>query len=316
LVTSGVNPLMAYGKLFLGAFGSRFGLIETVVKATPLMLAGLGVALAFRCSFFNIGAEGQLYMGAFAATWAAYAFSELDAAFLLPFMLLLGFLGGGFWGMIPGVLKVKLRVNEIITTLMMNYIAILWVTHMLVGPWMYEGFPWSPIITEAARLPNLAGSRLHVGIFFALIAAVLIYLMLMKTRLGYEIRVVGANIKAARYAGISIFKTIIPAVIISGGLAGIAGMVQVSAIHYRIMPGLSPGYGYTAVVVALLGKLHPIGVIASSIFFGGLLVGADMMQRAVGIPVALVNIIESLVLLLIVAGEFLIRYRVSFERGG
>jgi simple sugar transport system permease protein len=206
-----------------------------------------------------------------------------------------------------------MNVNEIITTLMMNYIAILWVSHLLVGPWMYEGFPWSPIIPLGAQLPSLPDSRLHMGIFFGIIAAVLIYVALMKTKWGYETRVVGENIRAARYAGISIFKTVVLAVIISGGLAGIAGMVQISAIHHRIMIGLSPGYGYTAVVIALLGKLNPIGVIIASIVFGGLLVGTEMMQRAVGIPVALIHVIESLVLILIITGEFFIKYRIQIK---
>jgi len=311
LMSSGVDPLFAYTRLFLGAFGDKFGLTETIVKATPLMLTGLGVALAIRSGFFNLGAEGQFYMGAFLATLVAYGFPNTSMVILLPLMLFSGFVMGGAWGAIPALLKVRLNVNEIITTLMMNYIAILWVAHMLVGPWSYQGFPWSPVIPIGAQLPSLADSRLHAGIFFALIAAAVIYLGLMKTKWGFETRVVGTNIRAARYAGISVLRTIIPVAIISGGLAGIAGMVQVSGVTQRVMVTLSPGYGYTAVVIAFLGKLHPVGVVISSIFFGGLLVGAEMMQRAVGIPVALVTVIEALVLLLIVAGEFLTRYKIS-----
>ncbi len=316
----GVSPLLAYKRIFVGAFGSLYGLSETIVKATPLMICGVGLAIAFKALVWNIGAEGQLLMGAVAATWVAlYAIPDAPAVVLLPCMFVAGFLGGAFWGVIPGILKAKLRANEVITSLMMVYIASELVNYLVYGPWKGAeewGFPYSSKFPSSAQLPRLLGTRIHYPtLILALLLAMLVYVLMMRTKLGYEIRVTGENPEAARYAGMSYFKTVVLVMLISGGLAGLAGVGEVAGIHHRLRypQGISPGYGFTAIIVAWLGRLNPLAVILTSLLFGGLLVGGDAIQVALGLPVATINIFNGVILFFVLGGELLTRYKITFE---
>lgn len=314
----GVDPLLAYKRIFKGAFGSLYGLSETMVKATPLMICGVGLAIAFKALVWNIGAEGQLLMGAVAATWVAlYAIPEAPAVILLPCMFAAGFLGGATWALIPGILKAKFRANETITTLMTVYIASELVNYLVYGPWKGAeewGFPYSSKFPLAAQLPRLGNTRIHYPtLLIALALAALAYILLMRTKLGYEIRVTGSNPDAARYAGMNYFKTVMLVMLISGGLAGLAGVGEVAGIHHRLRypQGISPGYGFTAIIVAWLGRLNPLAIIFTSLLFGGLLVGGDALQVALGLPVATINIFNGVILFFVLGGELLTRYKIT-----
>ncbi|MFQ6014670.1 MAG: ABC transporter permease [Anaerolineae bacterium] len=314
----GVDPLLAYRRIFVGAFGSLYGLSETIVKAIPLMICGVGLAIAFKALVWNIGAEGQLLIGATAATWLALSFPDLPAIVLLPAMFTAGFLGGALWGFIPGILKAKLRANEVITSLMMVYIASELVNYLVYGPWKGAaewGFPYTDKFSLSAQLPRLFNTRIHYPtLILALVLAVLIYVLVMRTRLGYEIRVTGENPEAARYAGMDYLKTIVLVMLISGGLAGLAGVGEVAGIHYRLRypQGISPGYGFTAIIVAWLGRLNPLAIILTSFVFGGLLVGGDAIQVALGLPMATINLFNGVILFFVLGGELLTRYKITF----
>lgn len=317
LLAAGANPLTTYKAMFLGAFGSKYSLSETMVKAIPLMLCGLGVSIAFRMLFWNIGAEGQLAVGGIAAAGVAlFGAKMLPAALLLPAMFVAGFTAGALWGLVPALLKAFIRVNEIIVTLMMNYIAILWVEYLFYGPWKDPagyGFPGTAQFAEAAWLPRLPGTRVHLGLAFAIVAAVFIWLVLGRTKWGYEIRVIGENPRAATYAGISLMRNIILVMILSGGLAGLAGMAEVSGIAHRLQKGLTVGYGYTAIIVAWLGKLNPWGVLLVAILLAGLLVGGDQIQITMQLPAAVALILQGAILFFMLGGELFTRYRLRLE---
>jgi ABC-type uncharacterized transport system permease subunit len=317
LLMAGANPLTTYKAMFLGAFGSKYSLSETMVKAIPLMLCGLGVSIAFRMLFWNIGAEGQLAVGGIAAAGVALFGAEwLPAAVLLPAMFVAGFVAGALWGLVPALLKAFIRVNEIITTLMMNYIAILWVEYLFYGPWKDPagyGFPGTAQFPEAAWLPRLPGTRLHLGLALGIVAAVFIWLVLRRTKWGYEIRVIGENPRAATYAGISLMRNIILVMVLSGGLAGLAGMAEVSGIAHRLQKGLTVGYGYTAIIVAWLGKLNPWGVLLVAILLAGLLVGGDQIQITMQLPAAVALILQGAILFFMLGGELFTRYRLRLE---
>ncbi|MEM3506841.1 MAG: ABC transporter permease [Candidatus Bathyarchaeia archaeon] len=320
----GIDPLQVYWKIFVGAFGSFYGLSETIVKAIPLMLCGLGLAMAFKALFWNIGAEGQLLLGAIAATWVALSFPDAPSYILLPSMFAIGFISGALWCLIPAILKSKLNINEIITTLMMNYIALELLKYLVYGPWKGPeewGFPYTTKFSPSAQLPRLFNTRIHYPtLILALLLAILIYILITKTKLGYEIRVVGENPWAAKYSGISYSKVIIIVALVSGGLAGVAGVGEVAGIQYRLRLGVSgagyvyaTGYGYVAIIVAWLGKLNSLGVILSSLLFGGLLIGGDAIQL-IGLPVAAVNIFNGIILLFVLGGEVLARYKIKLRR--
>ena len=309
-----INPLEAYSVLLSGSFGSLHAISETLVKAIPLMLCALGTALAFKASFWNIGAEGQLQIGAFAATWVALSIGVLPSAITIPVMFLAGFVLGGLWGAIPAFLKTKLGADEIVTTLMMNFIAIFWVYYWIYGPWRDPeayGVSRSYIFPDNAQLPIIPGTRIHLTLFIALAAAAIVYLMLYRTKIGYEIRVVGNNPRAAIYAGMKATAVMIFVNFICGGLSGIAGVGEVAGVTKALLKGFSPGYGYTAIIIAWLAKLHPIGVIVASILFGGLLVGGQTVQVLFGIPIAIIMAFEALILFCVLGGEILKRYHIT-----
>lgn len=313
----GVNPAVAYGKIFRGAFGSLYGFSETIVKAIPLLLCGIGLTLAFKALIWNIGAEGQLLIGAVAATGIALNLTA-PSYVILPLMFAAGFVAGAAWSLLPAILKAKLNVNEVITTLMLNYIALKLVEYLVYGPWRGPeewGFPYTSKFPPEARLPRIPGTRIHYPtLIIGVIAVVATYILLNKTKIGYEIRVVGENIDAARYAGINYLKTVLLVMVVSGGLAGIAGVGEVAGIQHRLRMGISPGYGYTAIIVAWLGGLNPWVTLASSILLGGLLVGGDIIQTSLGLPVAAIDIFNGIILIFIIAGEILKRYKIRIVR--
>jgi len=307
----GTNPLDAYRSLARGAFGSERAITQTAIRAVPLLLIALGLTLAFRSKVWNIGAEGQFFMGALAATWFSLQFETLPVYVMLPAMTVVAFIGGALWGLIPALLRAYMGANEIVTSLLLNYVAVFFVNYLIRSPMKDPDYflPQSAPLPDAATLPLIGDTRLHAGIIIALICVPLIYLILWKTPLGYRLRVVGSNPDAARYAGISVERSIITVMVISGGLAGIAGMVEVAAVHHRLMAGISPGFGFTAIVVALLGQLNPMGVLFASYFFASLVIGADSMQRVVGLPVSLTEVIQALVVLFFLAGDYFSKRR-------
>jgi ABC-type uncharacterized transport system permease subunit len=307
LIILKVNPAGAYSALVRGAVGNRFGLTQTLVKATPLLLVGLGISIAFRASCINIGGEGQMIVGALSATWFSLAASSWPGPLLIPAVLGISLLAGSLWGLVPGILKAKFDVNEILTTIMMNSIALQLMNFLLQGPLMDpKGIESGTYLAQSARLPKQAWlarlipqTMLHTGIFLALGMALVVYLLLWRTTIGYRIRAVGLNPEASRYSGINVPVNQALSLTLAGGLAGMAGAVEVIGVQHRLLEGLTSGYGFTGIVAALLGWLHPLGLIPASIFFGGLLVGADTMQRAVQVPSALIGAILGIVVLFV-----------------
>ncbi len=313
----GENPLEAYWVMFSGAFGSVNGLASTVVTATPLLLVGLGICISFRGGVINIGAEGQLIVGALASTATALALHTWPGWALLPVTLLAGALAGGAWGGIAGVLKARLNVNEILSTVMLNAIAFQLMNFLLSGPMLDPAqiaagtnIPQSDALPQQAWLTRLIPrSLLHSGAILAVALAVLVYFLLWRTTLGYRIRAVGLNPFAARYAGMNVPYFLSLSLILSGAFAGLAGAVEVAGVHHRIMEGISGGYGFSGIVAALFGKLHPLGAIPASFLFGGLLVGADKMQRIVQVPSSLIGVINGMVVMFVVASDIFVRRR-------
>jgi len=311
----GINPIVAYTSLFEGSFGSVYGITETIVKSIPLTLTGLAAAVSFKTRFFNIGGEGQFYLGALLATWVALVAGELPPILLLPAVIVAGLVGGILW-IVPSVLlKIKFELNEIFTTLMMNFVMIYFVSFMVSGPMREPGgiLPKTAIISSSAWLPRLvAGSRLHAGFLLALFSTFIVWWVLEKTTLGYRIKAVGASSKAARYAGMDVSRTIVIACVIGGAFAGLAGVLEVSGLHHRLAEEISPfpiGYGYLGIWVALLGRLNPLGVLVSSYLFAFLIVGGQSMQLRAGVPVGMIYVIQGLIVLFVISGEFLTRRR-------
>ncbi|KUG05036.1 nucleoside abc transporter, permease protein 1 [hydrocarbon metagenome] len=316
LAVSGYSAAVVFTKMFNGALGSPYAISETIVKAIPLMIAGLAISLAFKMKLWNIGAEGQIYMGAFAASGIALALGNGSPYILIPLMMIAGFAAGALWGLVPGILKAYWQVNETIITLMLNYIGIFWVDYLVFGPWKDPnsmGFPLTPIFSPAAQLPTWGDSRVHLGLLFAVIIAIVFYLLVQYTRWGYEVRVMGESSQAARYAGMSVSKNIILVMMISGGIAGIAGMIEVSGITHRLQQGVSPGYGYTAIIVAWLARLNPFAIILVAFLFGALIVGGFAVQM-VGVSFSITQILQGMVLFFLLAGEIFLRYSLVLVR--
>ncbi len=307
LIILGVNPIRAYASMFYGAFGTLGGLYQSLVKATPLLLVGLGICIAFKASVINVGGEGQIIMGALAGTSIALALPGVPGWLLVPLGLLAGFMAGAFWGFIPGILKARFRVNEILSTIMMNSIALQFMNFLLQGPMMDpEGVSAGTFLAQTARLPANAWlprivprTLLHAGVYVAIALAVAVYVFLWRTTIGYEIRAVGLNPNASRYSAINVPFNQALSMTLAGGLAGMAGIIEVLGVHRRILEGFSGGYGFTGIVAALLGSLHPLGLIPASVLFGGLLVGSNTMQRSMQVPSALIQAILGLVVLFV-----------------
>ncbi len=327
IIAAGGDPLAAYLGLFEGAFGSARALSETTVWATPYILAGLAVSVAFKGGLFNIGAEGQLAFGAVAAAWVGYKLPDLLGTGLSPLIHVplavgAGMLAGAIWGAIPGWLKARTGGHEVINTIMMNYVALNLTSFLLNGP-MKDPNPLNvvartPEIAPSARIPPLfAGYRLHWGFILALLTAGLVWWMLQKTTLGFEVRTAGANPDAARYSGINVPLTIVVTMTLSGMLAGLAGAVEVTALNYRHELGFSVGYGFDAIAIALLGKTHPLGVVMAALLFGAMRNGATRMQFLTQIPTDVISVIQALILLFVAADaivRWLYRIRAREER--
>jgi len=313
----GVNPILAYERILYGAFGSIYSISETVTKSITLMLCSVGLALAFQTAIWNIGAEGQLLIGAIFGSGIALSFPQWPAYLLLPTMFLAGFIGGALWGLVPAVLKAKFQTNEVITTLMMNYIATKILEYLLYGPWRGKeawGFPYTEIFSSSAQLPTLGTTRIHYPtLMIAFVTVVALYILLTRTKLGFEIRVVGKNPEAAKYVGINYAKIILLVMMISGGLAGIAGIGEVAGIHHRLRIGISPGYGFTSIIVAWLSGLHLLSTIVVSILCSGLLVGGEMIQIALGLPIGVVEMFNGVFLFSLLIGEFFLRNKISLD---
>jgi ABC-type uncharacterized transport system permease subunit len=310
-----VNPIQAYAALWDGAFGSTNAFAETLVKATPLLLVGIGICISFRGDVINIGGEGQMIVGALLATWIGLTFTNLPGWFVITLAMLGGFVGGAIWGGIPGFLKAYFRVNEILSTVMMNAIAVQLMNFLLRGPMIDPNqaqraskIPQTARLLEAFRLPRFVPTRLHLGVLIAVVLAVLVYILLWRTTWGYRIRAVGQNPHASRYAGIKVQRYVVLALLLSGAFAGLAGATQVFGVNYRmITDGSASGFtgsaGFNGIVAALFGQLHPIWSIPASILFGALLVGANSMQRVVQIPSAFVTALNGLVVVFVVSSE-------------
>jgi len=306
----GINPLHAYRELLRGSLGTRNGIAETLVRTAPLLLAGLGITVAFRCGIWNIGAEGQIYMGALGAAIAGLYLPTLPAGIHIVLVILCGFLFGMLWGGLVGLFRAYLGANEIIITIMMNYLAIFLVGYLVSGPMKDPNNlipqPQTAKIAASAVLPGiLSATRAHAGIIMALVFVVLVWVFLKYTTLGYEIRSAGSNSWAAAHGGINVPFTIFLAMAISGGLAGLAGVGEVAGLQHYLIPDISPGYGNLAIAVALSGGLNPIGVSLAALFFGILMVGAESMQRAMGVPQSLIYIIQGLVIIFVLARRVL-----------
>lgn len=304
----GENPLTAYRILFMESLGSVRNIATTLQRATPLMFTGLAVAFAYRAGLFNIGAEGQLYMGAFAAAWVGFTFTALPRLIHLPLAILAGMIGGALWGAIPGFLKAKLGIHEVINTIMLNFIALYLTDWLATGP--FHGGSWVPETARVSASAALARlyppTRLSSGIYLALLAALIAYLILWKTKQGYELRAVGLNPQAAEYGGINVAKNTIIAMAISGALAGLAGTEQILGLHQRFIVRFSADLGFMGVAVALLGKNHPVGVLLAAILFGALQTGSAAMDRLTSVPRELITIIQALIIFF-VAADYLIR---------
>ena len=294
----GINPLTVYGEMIVGAFGSLDGIAETLLFMTPILLTALATVVSFRCSIWNVGGDGQLYLGAIATAGLGFNPLGLNSIFLLPLLVAGAFVAGGAWATLPALLRIHFKANEIIVTIMMNFLAVILATYLIGGPWASGVEPASASISRAGFLPMLIpGTRLHANILVALAAVAAVAFLQRRTVLGYRMRVVGQNPRAARVAGIPIQRVIFLTFVLSGGVAGLAGFGEVAGIHHKLPDGLSPGYGFTGIAVALLAKLNPVWSLVSALFVAALSVGAYAMQRRVGVPVSFVWVIEGFILL-------------------
>lgn len=319
---AGGDPLRSYIHIGRASFGSLGVFSDTIVKATPLILVGLACTVAFRMRLWNIGAEGQFFMGALGAS--AVVLTPLlppDTSpwIYIPVMMIAGILAGALWGFIPGILKAWYNVNEIISTLMLNYIALSLVLFFVFAVWSEAGFQMSPMFPKNAWLPRLTdyakqiplfrGLTTHLGFLIALVAAVVVWFVLYRSRWGYEIRLIGDNKRAAEYAGINISRNIILVMMFSGGLAGLAGMSEITGVVHRLQTAISPGYGFTGIIVAWLAKLNPFAVVIVSIFFGALILAGREIQPS-GVP----KMIQGIILVCLIASDYFMRYNVRIER--
>jgi general nucleoside transport system permease protein len=316
-----VNPLDAYAAIFAGAFGNTSGIIQSLVKATDLLLVGLGICIAFRASVINIGGEGQIILGAIAGTWWTLTFRTWSPWLVVPGALVMGFIAGAFWGFIPGILKARFNVNEILSTIMMNAIALQLMNLLLAGPLMDpNGVSSGTFLAQSERIPDalwlprlIPQTLFNAGAILAVVLAVAVYFFLWRTTIGYRIRAVGLNPDASRFAGINVRFYQALSLTLAGGFAGLAGVVEVTGVQHRLLEGITGGYGFTGIVAALFGGLHPLGMIPASFLFGGLLVGGDKMQRAIQVPSALTTAILGLVVMF-VSGSALFARRWSAHR--
>jgi len=311
IILAGSNPIGAYKTLFLGAFGGRRQIIATILQTVPILLIGLGLSAAFKAKVWNIGAEGQYFMGALVGGVIGLYFTNLPRPLLITAIVLGGLVGGAVYGLIPAILKIKFRMNEIISTLMLNYIAIFFMAYLTRGPLQDPNgyLPVSAQLEDVARLPRLFGTNLHIGIVIALVLVPLVYALLWSTPLGFKLRAVGERASVARYAGIHVEWMITFALVFSGALAGLAGAIEVSGVHSRLKNSISVEYGFTGILVALLGRMNPFGVAMAALFFAGLRTGVEAMHAVYKLPVALAQGIQAIIVLSVLAVDALAQRR-------
>lgn len=317
ILIMGHNPIKVYVSMLAGAFGSKHRLIETLKVAIPIIIASIGIMVAFKMKFWNIGGEGQILMGACAATFFALNYSHLPKPLLLFLMLLAGIIGGGLWAVIPGLLKIQYDTNETIITLMLNYIAIKWITYLQYGPWKdpdAHGFPKIANFEANAILPKVFG--LHIGWVIALIIVVIIAVLMKHSKWGYNISVIGESLDTARYSGIKIKRTILTSVFVSGAICGIVGFIQASAVDQTLTAHLSAGYGFTAIITTWLSALAPMVIVPVSILFAALVKGGSFIQTAFQIPNSASAILQSMILFFVIGSEFFVKYALVFKKGG
>lgn len=314
----GIDPLAAYNIIGEEIFLTSYGWQDLMVKMTPLLFTGLAVALAAQMRQWNIGAEGQFHMGTFAMTWFALHFDDkVPGSMLIICMLIMAAIGGGLWGSIPGFLKARFGVNEIITSLLLNYVAAAWIDHLLFGAWRDPGsnnFPITREFSAASQLPTFGNTSVHAGLILAFIFVVITAWILWKTQLGFKIRLTGDNPEAARYAGVNIRTLTILIFVASGAIAGIAGFSEVTGIHYRLQQNISIGYGYTGIIIAWLAKNHPLGVIISAFFMSIIFVSAEVLQIEYGLPISIVFLYQGIILFTVLGTDIFTEYRLRITR--
>ncbi|GAB4532672.1 MAG: ABC transporter permease [Anaerolineae bacterium] len=315
ILLAGANPLEAYRYFLVVPLSSKVSAIEVLVKSTPLLLAGAAVAFAFAAGYWNIGAEGQLYAGAIAAAWLGTILGGVPPVLAIPIMLIGGFAAGVLWALPPALLKVRLAVDEVVTTLLLNSVMLFIISALLNGPWRdpISGWPQSPEIASSAVFPRLIPrSRLHLGFIVAVLVIIILWFVLTRTALGLKMRSVGLGQQAARFAGVNISRTLLIAALVSGGIAGLAGVGEVAGIHFHLIEGISPGYGYTGIIIAMLGGLVAPGVGLAALFIGLIDTGAQTVSRALGVPVYLGDVVQAALLLVTLGMLVLQNYRIRF----
>jgi simple sugar transport system permease protein len=318
LALHGKSPIKGLALLISGGFGSAWALQDCLLKSIPIFLCSLGVAVAFRLQVWNIGAEGQFALGAIGATWAALVFPQAHPLFLWPLMFAAAMVTGGLWGMIPGLLKVGLGVNEIIVTLMFNYLGILLLDYLVYGPWKDPtsfGMPMTPLFSESATIGTITeNSSIHWGLAVCVLVGLILHVLFRHTKLGFMLQAGGENMRAARYARYPYHRLVVLAMIISGVLAGWAGLIETSATVGRLQPSIMTGYGFTAIIVAWLARLNPVRIALASFLLAGLRVGVENLQLELQVPAAFGGIVEGSILLLVLAGGFFSSYSISLEQ--
>jgi simple sugar transport system permease protein len=310
IAVAGAGVAEAYGVMLSASLGDSYAITETLVRAAPMIFTGLAVAIAFRAKFWNIGAEGQLLAGAVASC----AVGELSMPGPLA-MLLMAFAGmaaGAFVAFIPAILRVRLKVDDVVSSLLLNSVAFYALMALIEGPWKdsLSGYPISPPIQDSANFPVLLeGTRLHLGVLAALVAAPIVWFIIQRTTLGFKIRVIGENPDAARYGGIHVGRVLIATALMSGALAGLAGVGEVGGVHFQVMSDISPGYGYSGIVIATLARLNPLGVVPAAIFLAAVMTGAEAMSRATGVPAFLSDVIQGMALIAMLVALLFTAYR-------
>lgn len=309
----GHSPINVYQSMIEGSFGSAHRIRDTLTITIPLVVTSIAIMIAFKMKFWNIGAEGQILMGAFAASYIGLTFSELPKPLLLTAMFIAGFIGGGLWAFIPGLFKVQFGTNETIITLMLNYIALKWITYLQYGPWKDPnslGFPKIANFSDNALLPKVGG--IHIGWIIGVILVIIVTFIMNHTKKGYEIAVVGESIDTARYAGIHVKQVILSAVFVSGGIAGLVGMMQASGVNQTLSTQVSAGYGFTAIITTWLSGLKPAIIIPVSLLFAMMTKGGSFIQTAYQIPQSVAGIMQSVILFFVIGSEFFIQYRLIY----
>jgi ABC-type uncharacterized transport system permease subunit len=317
LFLGGTPPGKGILTLFQGAFGSRWALEDSVLKAIPIFLCSLGVAIAFRLKIWNIGAEGQFALGAVGATWVALSFPDWPSYILLPAMIIMAMAAGGFWGLIPALLRQKLKTNENNVTLMMNYIAILFLQYLVYGAWKDPtsfGFPMTSTFSEQATVSKIGSTSINWGLLHCIVLGLIVWAFFRYTKLGFELKASGDNVQAAKYAGLPYDRLVMMVMVMSGALAGWAGFLEASATVNRLQPSIMVGYGYTAIVVAWLARLNPLSIGIASILLAGLRVGVENLQLDLQVPAAFGGILEGLILLTVLAGGLFTHYKIERKR--